>query len=170
MPRELIRVEGLAGVFDTLKQLPPEVVSKAGGPVKAALKKAAEMLRDEARANVRAIIDTPNKGGGDKSTGLLLLSIQAKRGRVFGKKGEAQVVSIKRGQRYPANRQGENGTLTATQIGRQLEYGTEKRSPLPWLRPAFDAKKGAAVQLFADELKRRTTDVIKRLERKARRK
>ncbi|MDQ3288648.1 MAG: hypothetical protein M3Q42_10400 [Pseudomonadota bacterium] len=171
MARETIRIEGLAGVLDTLKRLPPEIVSKAGGPVKLALMKAAEVLRDEAKLNVRRIIDEPNKDEEPReSTGLLLLSIQAKRGRVIGQKGEAQVVSIKRGQKYPDGRQPKKGDLTATQVGRLLEYGSEKMQAKPWLRPAFEAKKQEAVETFTREITKRATATIKRLERAASRK
>lgn len=166
MARETIRIEGLEGVLDALRQLPPEMVSKAGGPVKLALKRAAEVILSESRANVRKIIDTPNADNDNRSTGLLLLSLQAKRSRpTQNQRGEAYMVGIKRNQKYPAFRQAKGEVTTAAQIGRQLEYGTEKRRPMPWLRPAFDAKKGQAVQMFSDELNRRTRAVIDRLER-----
>lgn len=171
MAVETVRIEGLAGVIDTLKRLPPEIVSKAGGPVKASLKKAADILRDEAKLNVRKIIDDPNiDGQPSESTGLLLLSIQAKRGRVIGQKGEAQVVSIKRGQNYPASKQGKKGGLTATKVGRLLEYGSEKMQAKPWLRPAFEAKKQEALNTFVREITTRATAIIKRLDRAASRK
>lgn len=167
-----VRVDGLAGVLDTLKRLPPEIVSKAGGPVKLSLKEAAEMLRDEAKGNVRRIIDTPNiDREASDSTGLLLLSIQAKRSRVArGKNGEAYVVGIRRKQLYPASRQGQKGGITAVQVGRLLEYGTEYMVAKPWLRAAFDAKGGAALNLFVKRLTERTQKVIKKLEREARKK
>jgi len=169
MAVETVSVQGLAGVLDALRKLPPEIVSKAGGPVKLALKKAAEVLRDEAKRNVQRIVDTPNKSGKNESTGLLMKSIQAKRSRMRGgERGEAFVVGIKRGQRYPQGRQGRKGGITAVQVGRLLEYGTERRQPMPWLRPAFDAKKGAAVQTFVAEMRARTQKVIDRVEREAR--
>ncbi len=169
MAIETIRIEGLAGVLDALKRLPPEIVSKAGGPVKLALKKAAEVLRDEARANVQRIIDEPNKDGmPTESIGLLKKSVVAARGKMpTGLKGERYSVRIRKNQKYPESR-GED--LTAVQIGRQLEYGTEKRAPYPWLRPAFDAKKTAAVETFTSEMNRRTTAIIKKIDAEANRK
>lgn len=166
MARETVRIEGLQGVLEQLRALPPEIVSKAGGPVKFALREAANLLRDEAKRNVRTIIDTPNVGGDDKSTGLLLLSIVAGRSKPKpGVKGERFAVRIRAKQKYPAER---GNNLTAAQIGRQLEYGTEKRQPMPWLRPAFDAKKNEALQVFVAEISKRTTAAIKRAERLAR--
>lgn len=168
MARESVRIEGLSGVLEQLRALPAEIVSKAGGPVKFGLKAAAELLRDEAKRNVRTIIDTPNVGGDDKSTGLLLLSIVAGRSKPrAGINGERFAVRIKANQKYPAER---GNNLTAAQIGRQLEYGTEKRQPMPWLRPAFDSKKNAALQVFSSEMKRRTEMALKRAERLARNK
>lgn len=166
MARETVRIQGLQGVLEQLKALPPEIVSKAGGPVKFALRAAANLLRDEAKRNVRRIIDTPNVGGDDNSTGLLLLSIVSGRGKAPpGLKGERFSVRIRAGQRYPSNR---GKDLTAAQIGRQLEYGTEHREPMPWLRPAFDAKKHEALQVFSTEMRKRTEAAIKKAERLAR--
>lgn len=171
MTKEFIRIEGLAGVLDTLKKLPPEIVSKAGGPVKLALRDAANLLRDEAKVNVRKIIDEPNiDGEASKSTGLLLLSIVAGRSKPSpGIKGERFAVRIRARQKYPENRQDKENSLTAVQIGRQLEYGTERREPKPWLRPAFDSKKNEAVAAFTRTLNKRVDALVKKLDRQARR-
>lgn len=166
MPTETVHLEGLRGTLDMLKRLPPELVSKSGGPVKLALKKAAEVLRDAARANVQRIIDEPNLDEqATKSTGLLKKSIVAARGKMPpGLKGERYSVRIRKNQKYPETR-GEG--LTAVQIGRQLEEGTERRDPKPWLRPAFDEKKGAAVDTFVSEVNRRGQALIDKLDREA---
>lgn len=166
MASETVHLEGLRGTLDMLKRLPPELVSKNGGPVKLALKKAAEVLRDAARANVQRIIDEPNLDEqASKSTGLLKKSIVAARGKMPpGLKGERYSVRIRKNQKYPETR-GEG--LTAVQIGRQLEEGTERRSPKPWMRPAFDEKKGAAVDTFVSEVNRRGQALIDKLDREA---
>ena len=166
MPIETVHLEGLRGTLDMLKRLPPELVSKNGGPVKLALKKAAEVLRDAARANVQRIIDEPNLDEqASKSTGLLKKSIVAARGKMPpGLKGERYSVRIRKNQKYPETR---GKGLTAVQIGRQLEEGTERRDPKPWLRPAFDEKKGAAVDTFVSEVNRRGQALIDKLDREA---
>ena len=166
MPIETVHLEGLRGTLDMLKRLPPELVSKNGGPVKLALKKAAEVLRDAARANVQRIIDEPNLDEqATKSTGLLKKSIVAARGKMPpGLKGERYSVRIRKNQKYPETR---GKGLTAVQIGRQLEEGTERRDPKPWLRPAFDEKKGAAVDTFVSEVNRRGQALIDKLDREA---
>jgi hypothetical protein len=167
MAVETVRVEGLRGVLDAFKRFPVEM-AKAGGPVKAGLRAGAQLLRDEAKANVRRIIDTPNDGGGDKSTGLLLLSIIAARSKMPASvKGERFIVRIRANQKYPEFRQDDSGTLTAVQIGRQLEYGTEHRDPMAWMRPAYDAKREAAMSVIVDVASKRTAALIKRIERES---
>ena len=51
-----VKLPGLEGVLDTLKSLPPELVSKRGGPVLAALKKGAKVIQLQEKANLRAAI------------------------------------------------------------------------------------------------------------------
>lgn len=163
MPREFVRVEGLKGVVDTLRQLPPEVVSKRGGPVRSSLRKAAKVLQVQAQLNVQAIIDAPNKGDlPTESTGLLKKSIVIARGKQPASgRGETQLVKIKRGAKYPGKFQDAKGSITAAKVGRLLEEGSEKRAPMPWLRPAFDAKKYEALTVFATTLLK-GIEVIKR--------
>lgn len=165
MATEAVRIEGLTGVLEALKSLPPEIVSKRGGPVRRALRKAAVPLLDEAKRNVRRIIDEPNQDGDDRSTGLLLLSLQIKRSRVKGANGEAVVVGIKRGQFYPQRRQAKRERVSAVQVGRLLEYGTEKRRPMPWLRPAFDSRRYTALDVFQAEVKKGINAAIKKAEK-----
>lgn len=62
-----VNLRGVEGVIATLKSLPPEIVSKRGGPVKLALAKGARLIRDEAKKNLRRAIAM----NGDESTGLL---------------------------------------------------------------------------------------------------
>lgn len=163
MAREAIRIEGLAGVLETLKQLPPELVSKNGGPVRAALRKAAVIIQKQARANVQAIIDAPNIGGDSReSSGLLKKNIVVTRGRPSGGlKGEVYLVRVRK-KKYP--QKGGKPVHTA-QVGTLLEYGTEKRKPMPWIRPAFDAKKTEAVAVFTRELPRAIDRIVKKLDR-----
>ena len=166
MAVETIRIEGLTGVLEALKSLPPEIVSKRGGPVRSALRKAAVVLRDQAQANVRRIIAESNGEDDNRSTGLLLKSIYVKRSRVArGKNGEAFVVGIKRGQKYPQERQARREVVTAVQVGRLLEYATEKRRAHPWLRPAFDAKKNAALDTFGTEVRKGIQAAIRKAEK-----
>lgn len=164
MPIEVIRVEGLKGVLDTLKQLPPEVVSKNGGPVRTALRKAAVIIQKQAQANVQAIIDEPNiDGAASKSLGILKANIIVQRIRPpRGQKGERFMVRVRK-KAYPAERVGPKKGKTAVGVGTLLEQGTERRSAMPWMRPAFEAKKQEAVNVFERELPRAIDRIVKRL-------
>lgn len=137
-------VQGLDELLATLKALPPSLVSKRGGPVRAALRKAAVVIQLEARANVRRIVAEPNKGGRDSiSTGTLELAIIVSRKKPPpGQKGERFHIRVKRGAKAP------NG-VTANKYGGILEFDGK-----PWLRTAFETKKGEALDLFVAELRK----------------
>lgn len=166
-----VEIRGLTGVLDALKSLPPEIVSKRGGPVRASLRAAGKPLLDEAKRNVQRIINTPNKDGRFVSTGLALSSLIIKRGRVRGQNGEAVYVTVRRGQNYGDKMLKRKGrrteSLRANDVLYMLEHGTETRPPMPWSRPAFDAKKQAALDTFNAEMKKRTTAAIKKAEKLA---
>jgi HK97 gp10 family phage protein len=167
MATDLVRIEGLESVLKTLRELPAEVVSKNGGPVRAALRRGAVIIQKQAMANVQEIVDTPNVDGRFVSTGLAKQSIRIKRVRPLNKqRGEAFIVSV-RSQRYPnrtIQRKGRKGAdLKTNDVLFMLEAGTERRRAMPWMRPAFEAKKGEALQVFATELPRAIDRAVKKL-------
>lgn len=152
MARESVTISGLDEVVRRLKALGAEA-SKRGGPVRAAVRKGAVVIQKEAQANVRRIVATPNIGGGDESTGLLEKSIKPLRAKARrdGVKGETFIVTVPKRARYPISKRTPTGVGVAT-VGKMLEYGTPKRPPMPWMRPAFHAKKGEATKVMAEEL------------------
>lgn len=164
MAIQSVRVEGLAGVLDALKQLPGEIVSKGGGVVKLSLRKAAKIIQAEEQQNLQRIIDEPNIGGQDKSTGLLKQNIVVSRGRMPpGVNGERVLVRV-RNKSYPEQK-GKGSTTAAN--ARRLEFGTERRRPYPFIRPAFESKKAEALEVFVTDLKARITRIIRKLDRQA---
>jgi HK97 gp10 family phage protein len=142
-----VRLTGLDGVLDTLKRLPPEVVSKRGGPVKSALRKGALVILREASLNLARA--TNNLASDDPtSTGLLLKNLIASRGKApTGSKGERYLVRVRR-KSY--QRKGE--TVTTLKTAQILEYGSSKQPAEPWLRPAFNAKAMQAIKTIEAEL------------------
>lgn len=167
MAGELVRIEGLEGVTKTLRELPAEVVSKNGGPVRAALRKGAVIIQKQAMANVQGIIDAPNVDGKFVSTGLAKKSIRIKRVRPLNRqKGEAFIVSVK-SQSYTGRRIRRKGRkeseLKTNDVLFMLEAGTERRRAMPWMRPAFESKKGEALQVFVTELPRAIDSAVKKL-------
>lgn len=163
MVREEFRIEGLEPVLRTLNSLPKELVSKRGGPVRTALQKAAKMVQLEEQRRLQAIIDRDNANGEPtESTGLLKQNIVVKRGRLGGgEKGELYSVKVRR-KAYPA---GKGARVTTPQVARLLEYGTEKRPPMPFIRPAFEATKNKVVPLFVAELDKRLAGIVRKLHR-----
>lgn len=173
-----MNVQGLNGVLETLQSLPAEIVSKRGGPVKLALAKAARVIRDQAKANVRAIVAEPNKDGRpSKSTGALEKSIVATRGKMRGGlKGERYLVRVPKGEAFKyantrynrrKNKVGKTYRVEPpTYYGRLLEYGTSKMRPHPWLRPAVKQKGQEAIDVFTADLNRRIDLAVKKLAQK----
>lgn len=147
--------------MDTLRSLPPEIVSKGGGPVRMALRKAAVVLQRQVKENLQVIIDTPNIGA-DRSTGLTSQNVVVSRGRYNpNAKGERVTVRV-RNKKFPETL-GRGNTTAAN--ARRLEYGTEKRAPMPFIRPAFESKKQQALDTFVIEIKNRIAAVVRKLER-----
>lgn len=146
-------LQGVDGVLATLKSLPPEVVSKRGGPVKLALAKGARELRDEAKKNLRAAIAI----NGDESSGLLEKNVIASRGKPpIGVKGERYLVRVKR-KRYPGRR------ASTHQTANFLEYGTSHQPATPWLRPAVQSKGQKVINTVIADLVKRVDKVVQKL-------
>lgn len=164
MAREVVRIEGLDAAVKTLRELGPEA-RKAGGPVRKSLRKAAKVLQQQVVDNVRAIILEPNADGlPSESTGQLEKNIVITRGKQpVSQKGETVRVRV-RNKPYPRDRAG-NKRVTTAQVSRLLEVGTEKMQPHPHWRPAFDAKKQEAVQVFVTELPKDIVALQKKLAR-----
>lgn len=161
MSQSLIQLRGLDGVLQTLQQLPPEVVSKRGGPVKASLRKGALVILREEALNLARATDALTELEGE-STGLLASSLIVSRGKApVSGKGERMLVRVKR-KTYPGRK---GRAVTTLQTANLLEYGTEKQPAEPWIRPAFSAKAETAIRTVEAELIRGVDRVVQRLAR-----
>lgn len=152
MVSNLQHVQGLDGLLDALKALPPEIASKNGGPARAALAKAAKIIRDDAR--LRVPVDTgavkanivmkrdsrPDRFGvNERYTvgvrgGSLSTYSNTKRNRrkgVVGKKYEKQ---------------------STTFYWRFLEFGTVRAPARPFLRPAFESNHAKAMTAIVETM------------------
>lgn len=148
----------------TLKQLPPELVSSRGGPVRSALRKASLIMVNSMKANLEKIIAENNAGDLNESTGLLRENIVTTRSSRMTQKGERYSARIRR-KAYPSN----GGKPVSTpQVARLLEYGTEKRRPMPFIRPAFDTNKRTVVYIFTDEINKGLQRIVRKLARQNR--
>lgn len=146
-----------AGVLATLKALPPEIVSKRGGPVKLALAKGARLLRDQVRQNLRAAIA---HGPTTRSTGELEKRVIASRGKEpRGTKGERYLVRIKKRDYLNADGVRTNPLMTANLI----EYGSSHQPATPFIRPAVQQKGAETIEVVTSDLKRRVDAVVAKL-------
>lgn len=156
----VLELKGLDGVLRTLQELPPEVVSKAGGPVKRSLRKGALVLLQEAALNLARATDNLSTDD-QENTGLLLSALVATRGKApTGGNGERYLVRVKR---LTYQRPGPATTTLAS--ANLLEYGSEKQPAEPWLRPAFAAKAQQAIQTVETELVKDIDRVVRKLAR-----
>lgn len=152
------KIQGLEGVLKTLQELPAEIVSKNGGPVKLALKKGALVIKDEVSKNLQTAINQD----GEASTGLLEANVIASRGKAPATgKGERYLVRVKR-KTYP----GKKGAPTTLKSAQILEYGSSRQKARPYIRPAFEAKGKEAIDTVVTDLNDRIQRIVKRLHRK----
>lgn len=152
-----MKLTGVDGVLKTLQSLPPEIVSKRGGPVKLALAKGARIMRDQAQTNLRAAIAI----NGEVSTGLLEMNVIASRGKApFGGRGERYIVRVRR-RTYP-DRKGR--PVTTLKTAHLLEYGSSTQPATPWLRPAVQQRGAEVINVVTADLKRRVDLIVRQLE------
>lgn len=154
---ELEFIKGLDGLLDTLKALPPEIVSKRGGPVRTALRKGGVVFQKEAQANVRAIVAETNKGGFESRSGGTLEKaiIVSRRKPQSAFKGEIFRVRVKRGAKNAFG-------VTANKYGGILEFGDQFLRPRAWMRRAFDTRKDEALNAIVSDLRKRIDAAIKK--------
>jgi len=143
-----IKIEGLDGLLDRMKKFPKEMAVR-GGPIRAALAAGGKIVREEAKANVRKIIQEPNKGGLDSaSTGLLEKNIIQKRHRDPKKRDPkaSEIYSVR------VRRKKTGKGVDITRYAKILEFGSEHISAKAWLRNAAASKRQEAIQVIAKKL------------------
>lgn len=153
-----VNVSGLNDAYELLRRLPENVVSKRGGPVKLALKKGAVLIRNEEKARLGALL---NQMGNNDTTGLLMRSIIASRGKKpTNFRGERYIVRVKRRMYNPRPGQKERvSTLKTAQI---FEYGSEHQPARQFIRPAFAAKAAEAINVIRDDLLKRIDRLVRK--------
>lgn len=152
-------LHGLDEVLAKLKSLPPEIVSKRGGPVKSALRKGGLVVQKAAQANIRAIVQKPEEDAGYVSTGLLENAVVVRR--------DPNPQRSEANERYRvllARRTYPDGTKTVA-TGRYLEFGTEKRAPTPWMTPAYFGTRQQALDTVVTELTKSIRRIVRKMEK-----
>lgn len=177
---ELVQVQGLSELGETLRRLPKEIASKNGGPLKAALFQALKPIRDEARARAPQHEGEPLKKGRQPS-GTLSRNIIAKREGRPDKYGMTELyhVTVRTGKKLKTGdayywRWVEFGHAIVPRkpkkakwkAHREKAHATGKRvAPRPFMRPAFESQKVRSLETFKSSFARG----MQRAVRKARR-
>jgi HK97 gp10 family phage protein len=155
-----LKLTGIDGVLATLQSLPPEVVSKRGGPVKSALRKGALVILKAEKQALQAATANTSDEGKRYSTGLLLANLIASRGKApTSGKGERYLVRVRR-KSYARKGGKATTTLKTAQL---LEYGSSQQPAEPWIRPAFNANARQAIGTIETELVKALDRVVKKL-------
>ncbi|TDB26373.1 hypothetical protein ATCM_01045 [Stenotrophomonas sp. ATCM1_4] len=150
-----VEIRGADEIQRLLKNLPTEVVSKRGGPVKLALAKGARFIRDREREALRSVLVE-----GEQSTGLLEENIIASRGKPpSGGNGERYLVRVKR-KMYPGRKGQRVSTLKSAQI---KEYGSSKQASASFIRRTVRTHGGQAITIIVEDLKARLDRIVKKL-------
>jgi len=153
-----MKLTGVDNILNLLKSLPPEVVSKRGGPVKSALRKGALVIWRQAQMNLYRVTADVATGESER-TGLLLKSLIVSRGKApTTGKGERYLVRVKRN-----NYKRRGKTVTTLKTAHLLEYGSSKQPAEPWLVPAFKAKASEAINTATAELVKGLDRAVKKL-------
>lgn len=146
------RMTGLAELEKRLKELPKEVQDK---PIKAGLRGAAKVLKDEIIATAPHDDETPD--GVHISENVQI----ARSRRRSGPDVEVVTVGIRYGSRVDGDGK-KRKTEGAAWYWKLIEFGTSRIAADPFMRDAFKAKRQAMVDAFL----KRFEAGVKRLERK----
>lgn len=152
---------GVDELVATLREVTYETKRKGG---RTALRKAAQLIRDKAKANWLRVDDEETarsiaanvverwNGRLNKQTGDLGFRVGVLHGSVIRERGNPD--------------QGANGP---TPHWRLLEFGTEKMRAQPAMRPALGNNIGEAINVFATEYEKALARAIRRANRQGRR-
>lgn len=156
-------ITGIDGVIETLERLPPEVVSKRGGPVLGAVRKGMNVITKQARVNFRRAVAFPGLTGITETTGFTEKNIIARRAKMIaGEKGERMVVTI-RSKTHPSGKTYRDRPVKTNDVAYFMEVGSSTQPSIPWMRPAYYMKREEAVNVTITELKKRVDKIVQKL-------
>jgi HK97 gp10 family phage protein len=137
-----IHTTGLEKTIATLTQLPKSMQKKV---LKPALRKGANVVRNKATENVKALVSGDATGLGEKSL------------RVYNmrnKNGALRVgVMVKRGLLTP------KGVRVGLYMS-VLEYGKHNQAPKPYMRPAARESVGEVLRVVTEDVKTNTEKAV----------
>lgn len=164
---EITRIEGLDGLLETLRRMPPELIKGARSPVVFGLRRGANVIRDQARANA------------PKRTGAMAKSIATRRANARQRrKAKAATgadeyftvgIAPRRGKYSNTRRNRGLGRVGQsydfdgwTYYWRFIEMGTKRMPAKPFLSPAGEAKGPEAAKVIAEQIREGIDRIAKR--------
>lgn len=161
MAKEVVSIDA-ADFLRLLKSLPPELVSKRGGPVLAGLRRGGNVIRKAWRGEIARILQEPNIGGEYHSTGTYSKALKVTRLRNPKRIGANEAVRVT----VPSNATYPNGNRVAMVAG-VLEFGREDMEAKAPMRKAFDASKQDALDAVLKGIDAGIQRAIKKLDKTA---
>ena len=155
---DLQHVQGLRELQGALKELP---VAIARNVLRGSVNAGATVIKKEAAA--RAPMSTGPARSGQSPPGTLKRSVYQKQIRELSNMlKQTFYVGVRKGKQY--RNQGKKGNLSQDAFyARFVEFGTVKMPARPFMRPAFEAKKGEAVAAIKAYLERRIPEEVAKL-------
>lgn len=163
-------LHGVDDLLAKLKSLPPELVSKRGGPVAAGLRKGARVILKEAQRNILAVT-RDSIAAGYVPTKVLHDALSIRRDPRPQRSGanEKMQVYVRRNKKYEGRITKKGGKpLTAIMTGRWLEFGTEHQRAEPWMLPAFMASRERALTTVVREIEAGANRIIRKMQKASR--
>lgn len=162
-------LHGADDLLARLKALPPELVSKRGGPVAAGLRKGARVILKEAQRNILAVT-RDSAAAGYVPTKVLHDALAIRRDPRPQRSGanEKMQVFVRRNRKYEGRLNTRGKPLTAIMTARWLEFGSEHQRAEPWMLPAFMASRERALQTVVVEIEAGINRIIKKMQKAAR--
>ena len=142
------RVTGLAELKRTLATLPQAMQKTA---VKGMVAAGASVIRQEAILRAPQYVEAVPAGHPPAGT-LKQAIYQARLIADCTQSHEVWVVNVHRGKRFQTHRKGGQTVNADAYYASWVEYGTVKMSAKPFMRPAFESKKSAAVDAMGTYL------------------
>ena len=155
---ELQNVSGLKELQAAMKELP---VNIARNVLRGAVNAGATVIREEAKTRAPVYSGSPVKG--QAPPGTLKRALYQKQIR---EKSSALLQTFFVGVRQGRSAKKTNKGSIDAWYARFLEFGTSKMAAKPFMRPAFEAKKEAAVQAIKDYLVKRIPEEIEKARKK----
>lgn len=173
-----IELHGLDELSRKLRQLPRELVGKAGGPVGKALSEAAELVRLQAaelapigkdtpvpgrlRSNIKKRRDKDSGGVGDsEERQIIYVRGGGKQGAAIRKRFRKALIAsgVAEGDAFKRSREAPDDAY----YWRFVEFGTKKQPAQRFLTRAFDSRWRAALLVFQARLAQRIEAIERKL-------